>query len=246
MKAERRAPSPVHLDRSMPAPSLPSTTSAARSRRCCPSCCGWTRCAAARASSRCWRVDFVAVFARDLHRARAQGRRPRRLRPQRGRRPDDATSSRSSTSSRCCCSPASDLYARRSARPGLTRIVASLFQVTLVALGFALVNGERVLELLHLLRLARPSPSLYVGGLRFLYDRATGLDPPRRRLPAPRACSSGPASTSRPSPTRSTASTRRSTSSASSRSRRAPTTGCARSARSRTSAASSSATASTR
>ncbi len=37
----------------------------------------------------------------------------------------------------------SDLYARRSVRPGLTRIVACLFQVTAVALVFALVNGER-------------------------------------------------------------------------------------------------------
>src|SRR5215213_8810286 len=36
----------------------------------------------------------------------------------------------------------SDLYARRSARPGLTRIVACLFQVTAVALVFALVNGD--------------------------------------------------------------------------------------------------------
>jgi len=36
----------------------------------------------------------------------------------------------------------SDLYADRAQRPGLTRIVASLFQVTVVALIFALVNGQ--------------------------------------------------------------------------------------------------------
>ena len=36
----------------------------------------------------------------------------------------------------------SGLYAERAQRPGLTRIVASLFQTTLVALIFAVVNGE--------------------------------------------------------------------------------------------------------
>src|SRR5215218_6506842 len=36
----------------------------------------------------------------------------------------------------------SGLYAERSQRPGLPRIVSSLFQVTVVALIFALVNGE--------------------------------------------------------------------------------------------------------
>jgi exopolysaccharide biosynthesis polyprenyl glycosylphosphotransferase len=37
----------------------------------------------------------------------------------------------------------SDLYAERSRRPGLTRIVASLFQVTVVALVFAVASGHR-------------------------------------------------------------------------------------------------------
>ena len=37
----------------------------------------------------------------------------------------------------------SGLYARRSERPGLTRIVSSLFQVAVVALIFAVVNGEQ-------------------------------------------------------------------------------------------------------
>jgi len=36
----------------------------------------------------------------------------------------------------------SQLYADRPVRPGFSRIVASLFEVTLVALVFALVNGE--------------------------------------------------------------------------------------------------------
>ena len=37
----------------------------------------------------------------------------------------------------------SGLYAERAQRPGLPRIVSSLFQVTVVALVFALVNGEQ-------------------------------------------------------------------------------------------------------
>ena len=48
----------------------------------------------------------------------------------------------------------SDMYADRGERPGFTRILATLFQVTVVALIFALVNGDEVfLLLLRLLRL---------------------------------------------------------------------------------------------
>jgi len=68
----------------------------------------------------------------------------------------------------------SDLYARRSARPGLTRIVASLFQVTAVALVFALVNGERFSSY-YIFYGSLAFSVVYVAGLRFLYDRATGL-----------------------------------------------------------------------
>ena len=53
----------------------------------------------------------------------------------------------------------SGLYAERAQRPGLPRIVSSLFQVTVVSLIFALVNDAAVLELLHLLRHARASRS---------------------------------------------------------------------------------------
>ncbi len=38
----------------------------------------------------------------------------------------------------------SGLYADRAVRPGLPRIVSSLFQVMIVALAFAVVNGEKV------------------------------------------------------------------------------------------------------
>ena len=68
----------------------------------------------------------------------------------------------------------SDLYARRSARPGLTRIVASLFQVTAVALVFALVNGERFSSY-YIFYGSLIFSVAYVSGLRFLYDRATGV-----------------------------------------------------------------------
>src|SRR3712207_4047210 len=66
-----------------------------------------------------------------------------------------------------------DLYARRSARPGLTRIVASLFQVMLVALGFALVQGE-TFSSYYIFYGSLGFAVLFVGGLRFLYDLATG------------------------------------------------------------------------
>jgi len=67
-----------------------------------------------------------------------------------------------------------DLYARRTVRPGLTRIVASLFQVTLVALGFAIVNGEQFSSY-YIFYGSLAFAVLYVGGLRFLYDQVTGL-----------------------------------------------------------------------
>ena len=123
--------------------------------------------------------------------------------------------------------------ARRSG-PGLSRIVSSLFQVTVVALIFALVNGEQY-----------SSYYIFYGTLFFadLLHRlaalaATSGSPACSCAPPATAaapCSSAPASTSRTSRTRSrTRCTRRSRWSASSRSRRGPTTGCARSAGSRT------------
>jgi exopolysaccharide biosynthesis polyprenyl glycosylphosphotransferase len=70
----------------------------------------------------------------------------------------------------------SDLYARRSARPGLTRIVACLFQVTAVALVFAIVNGDSErFSSYYIFYGSLTFAVIYVSGLRFLYDRATGL-----------------------------------------------------------------------
>ena len=79
----------------------------------------------------------------------------------------------------------SGLYAERSQRPGLPRIVSSLFQVTVVALIFALVNGEQY-----------SSYYIFYGTLCFAiaYVSTVALDlreghrraAARGRLPAPR------------------------------------------------------------
>jgi exopolysaccharide biosynthesis polyprenyl glycosylphosphotransferase len=68
----------------------------------------------------------------------------------------------------------SDLYARRSVRPGMTRIVAGLFQVTLVALGYALLTGEEFSSY-YIFYGSLAFAVLYVSGARFVYDRATGV-----------------------------------------------------------------------
>ena len=67
----------------------------------------------------------------------------------------------------------SGLYARRSQRPGLTRIVASLFQVAFVALLFAVVSGQRFSSF-YIFWGSLLFALLYVPSLRYLYERATG------------------------------------------------------------------------
>jgi exopolysaccharide biosynthesis polyprenyl glycosylphosphotransferase len=67
----------------------------------------------------------------------------------------------------------SDLYARRSVRPGFTRVVAGLFQVTLVALGYAVLTGEEFSSY-YIFYGSLGFAVAYVSGLRFLFDRATG------------------------------------------------------------------------
>jgi exopolysaccharide biosynthesis polyprenyl glycosylphosphotransferase len=67
----------------------------------------------------------------------------------------------------------SGLYAARAQRPGLTRIVASLFQVTFVALLFALVSGEHF-QSFYIFWGSLAFALLYVPLLRFLYEQATG------------------------------------------------------------------------
>jgi exopolysaccharide biosynthesis polyprenyl glycosylphosphotransferase len=68
----------------------------------------------------------------------------------------------------------SGLYAGRAERPGLTRIVASLTQVAVVALVFAVVNGERFSSY-YVFYGSLFFAVLYIASLRVLYDSATGM-----------------------------------------------------------------------
>ena len=67
----------------------------------------------------------------------------------------------------------SGLYADRGQRPGLTRIVASLFQVTFVAVIFAVVNGEHFSSY-YIFYGSLAFGLLYLSLMRFAYERATG------------------------------------------------------------------------
>jgi exopolysaccharide biosynthesis polyprenyl glycosylphosphotransferase len=68
----------------------------------------------------------------------------------------------------------SSLYAERSQRPGLPRIVSSLFQVTVVALIFALVNGEQYSSY-YIFYGTLCFAVAYVSTARWLYECATGV-----------------------------------------------------------------------
>jgi exopolysaccharide biosynthesis polyprenyl glycosylphosphotransferase len=67
----------------------------------------------------------------------------------------------------------SGLYAARSQRPGLSRIVGCLFEVAFVALLFAVVSGERFTSY-YLFYGSLVFALMYVPSLRYLYERATG------------------------------------------------------------------------
>jgi exopolysaccharide biosynthesis polyprenyl glycosylphosphotransferase len=67
----------------------------------------------------------------------------------------------------------SGLYAARSQRPGLSRIVGCLFEVAFVALLFAVVSGERFTSY-YLFYGSLVIALLYVPSLRYVYERATG------------------------------------------------------------------------
>src|SRR3954452_22909135 len=67
----------------------------------------------------------------------------------------------------------SGLYAERAQRPGLTRIVASLFQTTLVALIFAVVNGEEFSSY-YIFYGTLFFAVAYVSTARFAYEQVTG------------------------------------------------------------------------
>jgi exopolysaccharide biosynthesis polyprenyl glycosylphosphotransferase len=68
----------------------------------------------------------------------------------------------------------SGLYGDRAVRPGLTSIVASLFQVTLVILGYAIVSGQDFSSY-YIFYGSLFFAVLYVATFRFIYERVTGL-----------------------------------------------------------------------
>src|SRR4051794_30038280 len=68
----------------------------------------------------------------------------------------------------------SSMYAERAQRPGLPRIVTSLFQVAFVALVFAVVNGEQYSSY-YIFYGTLAFAIIPVGGFRTLYERATGV-----------------------------------------------------------------------
>jgi exopolysaccharide biosynthesis polyprenyl glycosylphosphotransferase len=65
------------------------------------------------------------------------------------------------------------LYAERSQRPGLARIVGSLFQVAFVALLFAVVSGEHFSSY-YIFYGSLAFALLYISSLRYLYESITG------------------------------------------------------------------------
>ncbi|HTW43681.1 MAG TPA: sugar transferase [Solirubrobacteraceae bacterium] len=66
----------------------------------------------------------------------------------------------------------SGLYAQRALRPGLSRIVGSLFQVAFVALIFAVVSGERFSSY-YLFYGSLAFAIFYIGSLRAAYEHVT-------------------------------------------------------------------------
>jgi exopolysaccharide biosynthesis polyprenyl glycosylphosphotransferase len=67
----------------------------------------------------------------------------------------------------------SGLYAERAQRPGMARIVSSLFQVTVVALVFALVQGEDYSSY-YIFYATLFFAVIIIGSLRWLYEIVTG------------------------------------------------------------------------
>ena len=68
----------------------------------------------------------------------------------------------------------SGLYAERAQRPGLPKIVTSLFQVTVVALVFAVANGGRYSSY-YIFYGTLVFAIVYVGLIRWAYEKFTGL-----------------------------------------------------------------------
>src|SRR5215203_3865850 len=68
----------------------------------------------------------------------------------------------------------SGLYADRAQRPGLPKIVSSLFQVMVVALIFALINGEQYTSY-YIFYGTLAFGIVFIGSLRWGYEKVTGV-----------------------------------------------------------------------
>jgi exopolysaccharide biosynthesis polyprenyl glycosylphosphotransferase len=68
----------------------------------------------------------------------------------------------------------SSLYADRNQRPGLARIMASLFQVTFVAAIFAVVSGEHFSSY-YIFYGSLAFALVFLSSFRYVYERATGV-----------------------------------------------------------------------
>jgi exopolysaccharide biosynthesis polyprenyl glycosylphosphotransferase len=67
----------------------------------------------------------------------------------------------------------SDLYADRAVRPGFTRVIASLFQATIVVMAFALVQGEQFSSY-YIFYGSLLFALVYVSTFRWLFEKLTG------------------------------------------------------------------------
>jgi exopolysaccharide biosynthesis polyprenyl glycosylphosphotransferase len=67
----------------------------------------------------------------------------------------------------------SDLYADRAVRPGFTRVIASLFQATIVVLLFAIVQGEEFSSY-YIFYGSLLFAVIYVSAFRYLFEKITG------------------------------------------------------------------------
>jgi exopolysaccharide biosynthesis polyprenyl glycosylphosphotransferase len=68
----------------------------------------------------------------------------------------------------------SGVYAERAQRPGLPKIVTSLFQVTVVSLIFAVVNGEHYSSY-YIFYGTLFFAVVYIGSIRWAYEKVTGI-----------------------------------------------------------------------
>src|SRR4051812_16460842 len=67
----------------------------------------------------------------------------------------------------------SDLYSDRAVRPGFTRVIASLFQATIVVMLFAIVQGEQFSSY-YIFYGSLLFALLYVSAFRYLFEKLTG------------------------------------------------------------------------